>query len=485
MTQVQILRRLITLVFTIFFFSTGCAGGPAFLGQVDAAATKDPFAGAKTSVNQSAQTRTSQNQQVISTIQGQAAPSSNQAPIAQSGAIQPASAVSSPVLPVVAVETLAEDNSGGFPISVLPPAEPIRTAPPQALPDPPATPASTSDPLMGKDKESDFWNTIAPENLYKGMKKAVGKGPNEAVARAAFSEGRELFKAKKYSEAVDKFKLAADRWPGTPLEEDALFMLAESYFFSDRYSKAHDTYSELFKKYNNTRHLDVAVQREFALGRYWVQCDDYKHKWALMPNLTDNSQPTFDTFGYAIKAFQNVHMYDPTGPWADDSIMAAATAYFRRGEFENAAVDFDLLFKEYPSSEHQKAAHILDMQAKMRIYQGKYYDPTALQEAGEIADQTLAQFGSQLGAEQSRVAKARRQIQEEKANRDFAMAEYYEKQKSYGAARLYYQGIVQNYPSTEKAQQARIRLEAIKGFPAEAPSRLKWLSDMFHLSKTK
>ncbi len=108
----------------------------------------------------------------------------------------------------------------------------------------------------------------------------------------------------------------------------------------------------------------------------------------------------FDTFGYAIAAYQNVRMYDPTGPLADDSLMASAVAYFRHGQFEDAAADFDLLRKEYPNSEHQKAAHILGLQAKMRVYQGKYYDPTALNEAGEIADQTLAQFGDQLGPEQ-------------------------------------------------------------------------------------
>ena len=53
-----------------------------------------------------------------------------------------------------------------------------------------------------------------------------------------------------------------------------------------------------------------------------------------------------------------MRMYDPTGPLADDSLMATAIAYFRRGQFENAALDFDQLRKEYPNSEHQKAAHI-------------------------------------------------------------------------------------------------------------------------------
>ena len=119
----------------------------------------------------------------------------------------------------------------------------------------------------------------------------------------------------------------------------------------------------------------------------------------------------------------------------------------------------------------------------MRIYQGKYYDPTALNEAGEIADQTLAQFGAQLGAEQTRVAKARKQILEEKANRDYAMGEYYEKQKYYGSARMYYQDLIEKYPSTDRAKDARARLDAIKGEPDVPPNHFKWLTDMLPSDK--
>ena len=188
------------------------------------------------------------------------------------------------------------------------------------------------------------------------MKKATGYGPNEGIARTAFKEGQELFQQKKFAEAAEKFKTAADRWPDTPLEEDALFMLGESQFFSDQYSKAHDTYGLLLKKYNNSRHLDVAVQREFALGRYWEQLDDYQHAWSQSrPILPTTAGPCSIPSATAIQAYQNVRMYDPTGPLADDSLMATAIAYFRRGQFENAALDFDLLRKEYPNSEHQKA----------------------------------------------------------------------------------------------------------------------------------
>ena len=100
---------------------------------------------------------------------------------------------------------------------------------------------------------------LAPENIYKNVKNAAGYGPDEKIARAAMHEGKTLFRDKKYKEAAAKFATAADRWPDSPLEEDALFLKGESEFFSDQYPKAHDTYGGLLKKYSNTRYLDTVV----------------------------------------------------------------------------------------------------------------------------------------------------------------------------------------------------------------------------------
>jgi outer membrane protein assembly factor BamD (BamD/ComL family) len=296
-------------------------------------------------------------------------------------------------------------------------------------------------------------------------------------------EGKTLFAAKKYTEAAAKFATAADRWPDSPLEEDALFLKGESEFFSDQYPKAHDTYGGLLKKYSNTRHLDFVVYREFDLGRYWEQLHNAKPLWPVTPNVTDSGRPMFDTFGYAIQAYQRVREHDPTGPLADHSLMALGNAYFRRGQFEEAGYNYDLLRKQYPNSKHQMLAHVLELQAKMRVYQGTWYDGAPLNEAAKIADQALTQFGEKLGAERERVAQARAQIMEEKANREFSIAQYYDRRKEFRAARIYYQSVIDDFPGTAKAKEARARLEQIRGEPDVPPNRFAWLTRLFESEK--
>ncbi len=164
-------------------------------------------------------------------------------------------------------------------------------------------------------------------------------------------------------------------------------------------------------------------------------------------------------------------------------MLALGNAYFRHGQYENAAYNYDLLMKEYPNSEHQLRAHLLGLQAKMRVYQGTLYPSIPLNEAKKIADQTLTQFGDKLGPERERVLRARAQIIEEKANREFVLAEYYEKHKYYGAARMYYQGAIKEYPGTEKAKEAQARLEKIRNEPDVPPNYFKWLTGMFESKK--
>jgi outer membrane protein assembly factor BamD (BamD/ComL family) len=349
------------------------------------------------------------------------------------------------------------------------------TAP--AAPD--ANGASLPDGPKKEEKKGFDISDLAPENAYKNIKKAVGLGPDEKIARQNLKEGEALFRQQKYADAVAKFTTAADRWPDSTLEEDAQFLLGESYFFSDQYSKAHDVYGELLKKHNNTRYLDTVMAREFAVGRYWEQMYGKSPSWPITPNLTDKSRPVFDTFGNAIKAYDTIRMHDPTGPLADDAVMATANAYFVKGEFENAAYHYDLLRKEYPSSEFQQQAHLLGLQAKLRVYQGKDYDGNPLNDADEIAKQTKVQFGSKLGPELERVIETARKIEEMKAEREWSTGQYYETKKAYRAARLTYDGLIKEYPTTRHAEMARAPLEQIRDKPDLPPNHFKWLTDIF------
>jgi TolA-binding protein len=327
------------------------------------------------------------------------------------------------------------------------------------------------------------WSDLDPANIYKKIKNAVGLGPNEQIAETEFKQGMQLYREKRYDDAASHFAKAADRWPDSPLEEDALFFQAESYFFADRYGQAHDTFLILFKKYSNTRYLDVAAKREFSVGRYWEQYDRKYSSWPITPNFFDRTRPWFDTFGNSVNAYTSVQLNDPTGPLADDAVMAMGNANFDRGRYEDAANSYDQLRKNYPKSEHIVKAHLLGLEAKKLIYQGPLYDGKPLDDAQEIARQALTQFRSQLGNDRERLVREQQTLGEMKSERLWAMGEFWETKRAYGAARICYNNLIKEYPGTRFAQMAEKRLGEIKDKPAEPTNHFKWLTDTFNRFK--
>jgi outer membrane protein assembly factor BamD (BamD/ComL family) len=329
--------------------------------------------------------------------------------------------------------------------------------------------------------EDEFFKAISPVTWWDNFKEAAGFGADEHVARAAFEEAEKQFRQKLYPEAGKLYMTAARRWPTSPLEEEALFMAGEAYFFADRYVKADDAYAELVKKHSGTQHLDKITVRRFAIASYWQQRHLAKPQWFITPNLTDKTRPTFDTKGHAIRVWGKLPSDDPTSPLADDAVMNVANTYFASGRYRDADHYYTMLRNEFPKSEHQFQAFLLGLRSKLLVYQGPDYDSKPLEEAEKVAEQLLTQFPRELVAEgeKERVLQARGQIAFQKALREWNRAEYYNRLEYYAAARMHYQTIVEKYPDTQLAASSRERIGQMQGLPDVPTPGYQWLVDLF------
>jgi outer membrane protein assembly factor BamD (BamD/ComL family) len=323
-----------------------------------------------------------------------------------------------------------------------------------------------------------------PTAAYEKIKAAVGKGPDEEEARRLLAEGRELHRNKQYALAAEKLETAAARAPGTELEQDALFLRAESLFFADEYPEANDAYLELLKAHPNTKYLDTTISRQASIARYWQEKHLHDPNWPITPNLLDQTRPYFDTLGHAIRTYDNIRLNDPTGPLADDALMATANAHFFRGSFSDADYHYELLRREYPKSDHQFEAHLLGLQCKLRMYQGPLYDATPLKDAEKLIKQLRIQFAAELSPEErERVGEIEARLHQNWALRDWEMGQFFEARDQFGAARYYYEQVVQAYPGSEMADRCSTRLAAIQAEPAVPPEKLDWLIQYLPESK--
>ena len=232
------------------------------------------------------------------------------------------------------------------------------------------------------------------------IKAKFGFGPDQRVADQAYASGEELFRNQQFDDAAKTSSKPPDAGPieagaGRTVPPRRERVLRQAVLQSGRHPMA-----ACCEKYPNSPHLDKVIRRQFDIARYWEKYPDYDPHWVTTANLFDKTRPLFDTLGRSMKTYENIRLNDPTGPLADDAIMAAANSYFLRGRYNDADYQYELLRNEYPRSEHQFKAHILGLQCKLRKYQGPDYDGMPLEEAKKLVKQLKVQFAGELDPEE-------------------------------------------------------------------------------------
>jgi outer membrane protein assembly factor BamD (BamD/ComL family) len=358
-------------------------------------------------------------------------------------------------------------------------------------------PASYQPPGEPIDEASPSWSWehLKPSRVIDSAKKTAGYGPNPELAREYFDQGEQHYRqavaarengvvdgeASGFLDAAARYEFAAKRWPDSALEQDALFRAGECYYFADQYPNANEQYEQLLQKYPNTRYLDLVQARRFSIAQYWLQLVEQQHHSSsiLAVNVSDPHAPWRDTYGHALRILDKIPLDDPRGKLADDATLAAGNAYFRARRFSKADQYYSDLRRHFPTSEHQFAAHFLGMKCKLETYQGPAYSGKPLDEAEDLIRQLRRQFPQEIEDRREEINRAAGEVRFRKAEREFYRAEYYDRRWEYGAARSYYDTVIDQYPDTPFAEQSRQRLAEIADRPDTPPQRLTWLVDLF------
>lgn len=348
----------------------------------------------------------------------------------------------------------------------------------------------------------DEGNWVRPEGLRAEKKKKSKtpqalawipgmseKPPDKEKARKLYLEADELFdKAKNaesdervslFKQAAKKYNAASKEWRSSALEQDALMMTAESYFFSEDYTDAESFYVKLTKEYPRTRYQDKIDQRLMEISLYWLKYDQADPKAFYELNFVDRRRPLNDTDGHAVRVLEKMRLANPTGKLADDATMELAIAAFQKGKYNDARDTFEDLRITYPDSPHQFDAHFLGLKAALETYEGAQYASEPLDESEKLIKKIIKQFPQQSKEHQEFLNRAYAEVRYKKSERLWDQADYHLKRKENNAARRYLDRLLTEYSDTPFAEQARVAQTSIENLPGEPTRYLQWLANMF------
>ena len=346
------------------------------------------------------------------------------------------------------------------------------------------------DPLGARDARRLLLDDLAPGQIGTTWKARVGTPAGESAARQYYHQGQQFYNQgiaaldadptgnahqPHFIDAANSYRLAGAAYPNSTIEEDAAYFEGESYFFADRYVQSNRAFEKLIANYSGTRHLDNAEQRRYAIAVYWLQVADN----TKLPTIKDAKRPKTNVAGEARRVLHRIRIDDPTGKLADDATLALGKAFMQSQRFYEAADTFEDLRQNYPGSNHRFDAHMLELQCRLEGYQGENYDDTPLRKADDLMKKIVKQFPKESAEHLPYLESQASAIQNQLAQRDLTVANYFEGRGENLAAKIYYEDVAKRYENTEFANSVERQMAKISELPPRPPQHAKWLIDLF------
>lgn len=296
----------------------------------------------------------------------------------------------------------------------------------------------------------------------RGMNKLIN--PKFAVKdtpEAQYDWAMTFFNAREYIRAAEEFNRLIQFYPNAKLAPDAQYYAGISYQKAGKYYVAFENYQKALKNYPFSERIGDIVNAQYELGQYY-----YDSSTAVLMGvdiMTDVDR--------AAEIFQAIVDNVPFSDLADEAQFMVGQCYKKLSQFSEAVTAFQKLVTEYPKSE-------LVVKAKYEIAECMYLLSQQAEYDQETTDEAIAEFkkySHELGKDKINInaEETLDVLIERKAEGIYKSAYFYERQKKYISAAMYYKDIIKNYGQTKHAELARERMKAIEPYLEKAKNENK------------
>ncbi len=251
---------------------------------------------------------------------------------------------------------------------------------------------------------------------------------------------------------ADAARRLLKRWmkanPDDERFEEARFLLGETYFLARDYWKAVQQYQTVAENASGELY-DLANQRCVDVGRAFLS-GQKRILWIFF------RLPAYDD---GVEILDRVWERAPGSRIGELALKLKADFYFERGDMDLAQDEYANLVKQYPSGRYVQLAMLRSAEAAEAAFPGVKFDDQPLIDAQQRYQQVVAAFPPY--AERERVPERLEGIRQQRAEKDLSVARWYEKTRRSGAAEFYYRLILEDWPDTLAAAEARTRLRAM------------------------
>jgi outer membrane assembly lipoprotein YfiO len=289
-----------------------------------------------------------------------------------------------------------------------------------------------------------FWIWSPKTGKWVNPKYAVKPTPAEQLDSAL-----RFYQEDRLKEARREFERLLQHYPKSKQAADAQYYLGMIEEKQGRLYEAYLDYQKVIDKYPFSSRINEIIEKQFRIAERFMQGQKRKALGITLP--VENP---------AIEIFRKVIDNSTYGSLAAEAQYKLGLILKSLGRFFEAEDEFNKVIKNYPQSEWVTAAEFQIAECRANISPSPDYDQEATREAKEKFQEFVLSHSD--AALSSQAEKNIRELQEREAQGYYDTAVFYEKQRAYNAAKIYYNIVIKDYPRSLWAAKALSKLHALE-----------------------
>jgi outer membrane protein assembly factor BamD len=288
-----------------------------------------------------------------------------------------------------------------------------------------------------------YWIWTPKTGKWVNPKTMVKPTPKEQ-----FDFAMEFYNLKKYDDAIREFKKLVKAYPKSFEASESQYYIGRAEEEKNRLYEAFLAYQKVVDKYPFSERIKEINEREYKIGEIFMSGE--KRKALGVPLPVEN--PSIEVF---TKVIEN-STFGPLAPKAQYKLGLVLKGLMRYDEAEEA---FNKVVNNYPDSEWVEPAKFQIATCRAALSRGPEYDSGSANEAKQKFEEFLKDHPDAVLSKEAEQNIDK--LREKEAASNYNIAVFYEKQKAYAAARIYYDAVISKYPESQWAVKAKDKLKIL------------------------
>lgn len=277
-----------------------------------------------------------------------------------------------------------------------------------------------------------------------------GSTVSASSSRQQLEVSKALEEKGEWEEALKAYRNLVRKWPLSFFAAEAQYKIGELESKKGEFWTAYKAYQKMIEKYPSSAFFEQALEQQYRIGNLYL-AGEPQRLWKI---------PLGPSMDKTVEIYETLIKNAPYGKFAPEAQFKIGLAREKQKKFTDAVKAYNLILDKYPGHDIVDDAQYQIGYAWMSASSEAEYDQSAAEKAIEAFEDFLVRYpNSEKVAQAQENMKSLRGKQTQGA---MNVAKFYENQKNWKAAFIYYNEVVRQNPDSPLSEQAKKRIDALR-----------------------